>query len=167
MGYYLTVPVHDLFFMNFPKPILLSKLHHLILSSSLCWSIHLWCTYYFRYYLFVLFVSFYPRHTSFLHLVSKFFFLFLDFIYLFLERGEGKEKERERNINVWLPLMCPLLGTWPVTQACALTGNQTRTLWFSGRPSIHWAMPARASFQVLRGKYYYFRFATLLGFRLT
>ena len=48
---------------------------------------------------------------------------FKDFIYLFLERGEGKEKERERNINVWLLLQCPLLGTWPATQACALTGN--------------------------------------------
>ena len=45
------------------------------------------------------------------------------FIYLFLERGEGKEKERERNINVWLSLEHPLLGTWPTTQACALTGN--------------------------------------------
>ena len=43
------------------------------------------------------------------------------FIYLFLERGEGKEKEKERNINVWLPLPRPLLGTWPTTQACALT----------------------------------------------
>ena len=32
---------------------------------------------------------------------------------------------RERNINVWLPLECPLLGTWPTTQACALTGNIT------------------------------------------
>ena len=42
---------------------------------------------------------------------------------LFLERGKGREKERERNINVWLPLTCPLLGTWPATQACALTGN--------------------------------------------
>ena len=52
-------------------------------------------------------------------------FLKKDFIYLFLERGEGREKERERNINVWLPLACPLLGTWPTTQACALTGNQT------------------------------------------
>ena len=41
-----------------------------------------------------------------------------DFIYLFLE-GERREKE-ERNINVWLPLMCLLLGTWPATQACAL-----------------------------------------------
>ena len=48
-----------------------------------------------------------------------------DFIYLFLERGEGREKERERNIIVWLPLMQPLLGTWPATQACALTGSRT------------------------------------------
>ena len=46
-----------------------------------------------------------------------------DFIYLFLERGKGREKERERNINVWLPLMRPLLGTWPATQAWVLTGN--------------------------------------------
>ena len=42
---------------------------------------------------------------------------------LLLDRQEGREKERERNINVWLPLVCPLLGTWPTTQACALTGN--------------------------------------------
>ena len=40
-------------------------------------------------------------------------------IYLFLVRGEGMEKERERNINVWLPLMHPLLGTWPTTQPSA------------------------------------------------
>ena len=26
---------------------------------------------------------------------------------------------------MWLPLMRPLLGTWPATQACALSGNQT------------------------------------------
>ena len=31
----------------------------------------------------------------------------------------------ERKINVWLPLARPLLETWPATQACALTGNQT------------------------------------------
>ena len=46
---------------------------------------------------------------------------FKDFIYLLLERGGGKE----RNINVWLPLARPLLGTWPTTQACALTRNLT------------------------------------------
>ena len=45
--------------------------------------------------------------------------------YLFLDRGEGRDKERERNLNVWLPLMHPQLGTWPATQACALTGSQT------------------------------------------
>ena len=57
--------------------------------------------------------------------VSQFLFSFFkDFIYLFLERGEGREKERERNINVWLPLMNPLLGAWPATQACALAENQ-------------------------------------------
>ena len=25
---------------------------------------------------------------------------------------------------MWLPLVCPTPGTWPTTQACALTGNQ-------------------------------------------
>ena len=54
---------------------------------------------------------------------SSLSFIFKDLIYLFLERGGGREKERERNINVWLPLMYPLEGTWPATQACTLTGN--------------------------------------------
>ena len=44
-------------------------------------------------------------------------------LYLFLDRGEGKEWER--NINVCLPLALSAPGTWPATQACALTGNQT------------------------------------------
>ena len=34
----------------------------------------------------------------------------------------GLERGRE---TMWLPLTCPLLGTWPTTQACALTENQT------------------------------------------
>ena len=67
---------------------------------------------------------------------------FKDFIHLFFERG--REGERERNINVWLPLVHPLLGTWPKTQACALTGDQTATLWFTVLCSIHWATLARA-----------------------
>ena len=45
-------------------------------------------------------------------------------MYLFLERGERREKERERNIHVWLPLTHAALGTWPATQARALTRNQ-------------------------------------------
>ena len=38
----------------------------------------------------------------------------------FRQMGREGEREGERNINVWLPLMHPLLGTWPTTQACAL-----------------------------------------------
>ena len=34
----------------------------------------------------------------------------------------------EKNIDVWLPLTCPTLGTWPSTQACAQTGNLTGDL---------------------------------------
>ena len=45
--------------------------------------------------------------------------------FLFFREGKG---ERERNINVWLPLMCPLLETWP---ARALTRNP------AGNPFIH------------------------------
>ena len=36
--------------------------------------------------------------------------------------GKTWEKKFERNID-WLPLAHPQLGTWPATQACALTGN--------------------------------------------
>ena len=49
--------------------------------------------------------------------------VFFKKFYLFLERREGKEKEWERNINVWLLLEHLPLGTWPATQACALTRN--------------------------------------------
>ena len=44
---------------------------------------------------------------------------------LFILREREREKERERNISVWLPLTRLLLGTWPATQACVLTGNRT------------------------------------------
>ena len=56
-------------------------------------------------------------------LASVFRWYLLVSIYLFLERGERREKEREGNINVWLPLACPQLETWPETQPRALTGN--------------------------------------------
>ena len=53
-------------------------------------------------------------------LPSTFFFFFFKILIYFQRKGG-----RERNINVWLPLACPLLGTWPATQARALTGNPT------------------------------------------
>ena len=52
-------------------------------------------------------------------------FGFLRF-YLFIFRERGREGEREgEEHHVWLPLECSLLGTWPTTQACALTRNRT------------------------------------------
>ena len=43
-------------------------------------------------------------------------------------RKRGRETlTGERNID-WLPLVCPHLGTWPATQARALTGNCTTNL---------------------------------------
>ena len=61
--------------------------------------------------------------------------IFLRF-YLFIFRRERREKERERNISVWLPLACPLLGTWLATHAWALTGNwKDDTL--VRRPALH------------------------------
>ena len=59
------------------------------------------------------------------------FSFFLDFMYLFFREGKGESKRCERNINVWLPLVHSPLGTWPATQACALTGNRT------GDPLVH------------------------------
>ena len=42
--------------------------------------------------------------------------------YLFLEKGEGKEREKHQCV---VASYMPPMGTWPATQACALTGNQT------------------------------------------
>ena len=62
------------------------------------------------------------------HSVNTGYYHYLSFFkkrfYLFIFRQREREEERG-NINVWLPLMQPLLGTWSTTQACALTGNQT------------------------------------------
>ena len=53
------------------------------------------------------------------------FLLFKDFIYF---REKGREREWERNINVWMPLVLPLLGTWPATQARALDWESNQQL---------------------------------------
>ena len=53
------------------------------------------------------------------------FFFFFGWYYLFIFREGKGGRKRERHINVWLPLVCPLLGTWPATQACALTEHRT------------------------------------------
>ena len=54
---------------------------------------------------------------------QEFLRFFLKIFFLLLERG--REGEGERNTSVWLPLPRPPPGTWPATQACALSGNRT------------------------------------------
>ena len=64
--------------------------------------------------------------------------------YLFtLNRGQGRKKDGEKHQCVVASCMLPT-GTRPTTQACALTGNSTAVLWFSGQHSVHWATPTRA-----------------------
>ena len=55
------------------------------------------------------------------------FFFFRLYLFIFRQRGSGGRK-KERNYIVWLTLMRPLLGAWPATQACALSGNRTGDL---------------------------------------
>ena len=58
-------------------------------------------------------------------------FFFLIF-YLFIFRDRGREGEREgEKLQCVVASHVPPLGTWPATQACALTGNQT------GDPLVH------------------------------
>ena len=66
------------------------------------------------------------RSSSFHYGVGTYLF-FKDCIYLFLEKGREGGREGEKH-HVWLPLVRPLLGIWPTTQACALTGNRTSDL---------------------------------------
>ena len=61
------------------------------------------------------------------------------YLIIFRERGEeqGREKERKKTlICAWLPLNVPLLGTWPAVQACTLTSNRTRDLFFFSNCSV-------------------------------
>ena len=69
--------------------------------------------------------------------MPDFSFFFFNFIYLFIfrERERGKRETEtsmcERNTD-WLPLAHSQLGTWPVTQACALTRSQSVTFQLVG-----------------------------------
>ena len=56
---------------------------------------------------------------------AEFFFFFKDF-YLFIFREKGREGERDgEKYQCVVSSNAPPLGTWPTTQACALTGNRT------------------------------------------
>ena len=66
----------------------------------------------------------YFQCSSILYHESVFQSFFKFNLILFSERREGKEKGRETSVCVFSPAH-PILGTWPITQACALPGNRT------------------------------------------
>ena len=106
-------------------------------------------------------------YNTFFKIRSQYFFKLLKFLFIFLDRGEGGEKERKRHINVWLPLMRPLLGTWPTTQACVLTENQTddplvRRLALN--PLNHTSQGCIQYFQLMISKQYYEKKKDLFSF---
>ena len=57
--------------------------------------------------------------------ISCYIFIFFKLKILFIQReGKGRRK-RGRETSMCGCLLCPPLGTWPVTKACALTGDRT------------------------------------------
>ena len=71
--------------------------------------------------------------------------MYLFFRILFIFRGRGREGEREGEKHQCVfASHVELTGTWPATQARALTGNWTSDPLVLSPRSIHWATPARA-----------------------
>ena len=58
-------------------------------------------------------------HSSPAHMEHSFF---KKRLYLLSFRQRGREGEKHQCV---VAFACPLLGTWPAAQACALTGNRT------------------------------------------
>ena len=61
------------------------------------------------------------------------------FICFWREGKGGKKREKHQCVVASYE---PPLGTWPSTQACALTGNRTGNPLICSPRSIHWATPA-------------------------
>ena len=101
---------------------------------------------------FCYFFSYHPANWYRWSSLEKIIFYFLRF-YLFIFREWGMKEEEERNINVWLPLACPLLGTWLATQACALTGNWTGDLLVC-RPTLSPLSHTSQGWKILYSKKY-------------
>ena len=81
---------------------------------------------------------------------------FVSLVFFLIFRERGKERESEGNNNVWLPLWRRLLGTWPTTQACALTGHPSSDP-FVHRPALdplrHTRQGFPSFFLFLKGSY--------------
>ena len=68
------------------------------------------------------FIKFNSNHFRIYGNLNENFHFFKDLFYFFREKGVRK---RGREISMCGCLSCPLLETWPTTQACVLCENQT------------------------------------------
>ena len=119
-----------------------------------------------KYYMWTTFVSKrMPTDFSPFFLIKGFFYLcdnsddmlifkshfFKDFISLFLE-GRG-ERNRERETSVCGCLSCtPCWGPGPQSRHVPWLGIEPAILWFTGRHSIYWVIPARAKSHFFKDK---------------
>ena len=60
-------------------------------------------------------------------LIAGFLFFFNFYLFIFRKRGREGERKGEKYQCV-VAFHTPPMVTWPATQACARTGNQTRDL---------------------------------------
>ena len=67
----------------------------------------------------------YRKHIYYYHLtlISLIGFFLRFYVFIFRERGKEGEREGEKHQCVVAYQAPPPGGTWPATQACALTGN--------------------------------------------
>ena len=72
------------------------------------------------------------------------FFVGVIYLFIFREGKGGRKRRRGTSMCGCLSRTHPLLGTWPETQACALTGNRTSDPLVHRLHSVHWATPAGA-----------------------
>ena len=91
-------------------------------------------------FIFILMVH---KHGISFHFIFVFSFfhqsVFLNILFIYFQReGKGgRKRRRETSLCEIHQLVASKWGTWPTTQASALTGNQPVTLWFTGQHSIH------------------------------
>ena len=96
--------------------------------------------------LIIIFLLVFSIHIEFYNykgILQSFFFFLRFYLFIFREEKAGRQSGRETSMCGCF-LCAPQLGTWPATQACALTENWTSDPLVCRLALNLWATPARA-----------------------